>query len=245
LETAIEKTGASANTYRVESVGYAVKSPQEQHKTVATFKVTGIRNFIYYTNHEDEDPSLYNASAKCTDETTYYPETSGCQLIQFASGDSINGPMHTNDAPCIGGSASFGRSGHTPPDVVEFYRGTNSNCGGTGTFYTATGNYIKGESLEPPKSDTSLETYANAEDKFSGVTRLELNGSTNKITVYNAALSGGKEEISWPSNGLIYVKQASGACGYTYKHPSRTAKKRPQARRTAPTSTSVARTVNR
>ncbi len=219
LETAIEKTGAAANTFRVESVGYAGKSPQEQHKIVATFKVTGFLNFIYYTNHEDEDPSLYNAPPGCTKETTYYPETvaDGCQLIVFASGDAINGPMHTNDAPCVYGGSSFGRSGHTPPDVVEFYRGTNSNCGGTGTFYTATGNYIKGESLEPPKSDTSLETYANAEDKFSGVTRLELNGSTNKITVYNAALSGGKEEISWPSNGLIYVKQASGACGYTYK----------------------------
>ncbi len=219
LETAIEKTGAAANTFRVESIGYAGKSPQEQHRIVATFKVTGFLNFIYYTNHEDEDPSLYSAPPGCTKETTYYPETvaDGCQLIHFASGDGIDGPMHTNDAPCVDGGSSFGRSGHTPPDVVEFYRGTNSSCGGTGTYYTATGSYIKGESLEPPKSDTSLETYANAEDEFSGVTRLELNGATNKITVYNAGLSGGKEELSWPSNGLIWVKQASGSCGYTYK----------------------------
>jgi hypothetical protein len=220
LETAIESTGAAANTFRVESIGYAGKSPQEQHKIVATFKVTGFLNFIYYTNHEDEDPSLYNASQTCKEETTYYPNTSGCQLIEFASGDEINGPMHTNDAPCIGGSASFGRKEHSPPDVVEFYRGRNAKCGGTGTFYTATGNYIKGESLEPPKSDTSLETYAKSEDIFSGVTRLELNSTTNIITVYNAALSGGKELLAWPSNGLIYVKQASGeheSCEYTYK----------------------------
>jgi hypothetical protein len=217
LETAIEKTGTAANTFRVESIGYAGKSPQEQHKIVATFKVTGFLNFIYYTNHEDEDPSLYNSSAKCKEETTFYPETSECQRIEFASGDAINGPMHTNDAPCIGGSASFGRKEHTPADIVEFYRGTNAKCGGTGTFYTPTKNYIKGESLEPPKSDTSLETYAKTEDIFSGVTRLELNGTTNIITVYNAALSGGKELLEWPSNGLIYVKQASGSCGYTYE----------------------------
>jgi hypothetical protein len=225
LETAIESTGAAANTFRVESTGYAGKSPQEQHKIVATFKVKGFLNFIYYTNHEDEDPSLYNVSSKpkCKEETTYYPETvtDGCQLIHFASGDEINGPMHTNDAPCVDGGSSFGRSGHTPPDVVEFYRGANASCGGTGTYYTATKSYIKkgegAESLEPPKSDTSLATYANAEDTFSGVTRLELNGSTNKITVYNAALSGGKKELEWPSNGLIWVKQTSEACGYTYK----------------------------
>ena len=117
FETAIESTGTAANTFRVESTGYAGKSPQEQHKIVATFKVTGFLNFIYYTNHEDEDPSLYNAPAQCKEETTYYPETEtdGCQLIQFASGDSINGPMHTNDAACVGGSASFGRKGpHSP-----------------------------------------------------------------------------------------------------------------------------------
>lgn len=220
LETAIESTGAAANTFRVESTGYAGKSPQEQHKIVATFKVKGFLNFIYYTNHEDEDPSLYSAPSGCKEETTYYPETEKdkCQMIVFANGDEINGPMHTNDAPCVEGGATFGRKEHTPADTVEFYRGLNSECGGPGTYYTPTSSYIKGESLEPPKSDTSLETYANAEkDIFSGVTRLELNGSTNKITVYNAALSGGKGEIEWPSNGLLWVKQAAGSCGYTYK----------------------------
>ncbi len=223
FETAIESTGAAANTFRVESVGYAGTSPKEKHTIVATFKVTGFLNFIYYTNHEDEDPSLYNASPKCAEEKTYYPETSECELIVFASGDSIEGPMHTNDAPCLyNGTISFGRSGHTPPDVVEFYKGLNTSpeCGGTGKYYTATKSYIKkgegAEWLEPPKSDKSLETYALEEDEFSGVTTLELNGSTNKIMVHNAALPGGKEEIEWPSNGLIWVK-AAGACGYTYK----------------------------
>ena len=220
LETAIESTGVAANTFRVESTGYAGKSPQEQHKIVATFKVTGFLNFIYYTNHEDEDPSLYSAPSGCKEETTYYPQTEKdkCQMIVFASGDEINGPMHTNDAPCVEGGSSFGRKEHTPPDTIEFYRGLNSKCSGPGTYYTSTSSYIKGESLEPPKSDTSLETYANAEkDTFSGVTRLELNGTTNLITVHNAALSGGEEKLSWPSNGLIWVKQASGSCDYTYK----------------------------
>ena len=32
---------------------------------------------------------------------------------------------------------------HTPADIVEFYRGVNASCGGTGTYYTPTKSYIK------------------------------------------------------------------------------------------------------
>lgn len=219
IGSVIEKTGSAANTFRIESVGSVRGHPEEHHTIVATFKVTGFLNFIYYTNHEDEDPSLYNASKVCSEPNTFYPNTSGCELIQFASGDSINGPVHTNDAVCIGGSASFGRENHKPADVVEFYRGLNTNCNGKGTFYTASKSYIKGELLPPPTSDSSLETYAKPEDTFSGVTELVLEGGTNEITVTNAAINGGKpEKVAWPTNGLIYVKQSStGACEYTYK----------------------------
>jgi hypothetical protein len=219
IGTVIESKGAAANTFRIESLGTAGVHPEEHHTIIATFKVTGFLNFIYYTNHEDEDPSLYNASATCTNPNTFYPSTSGCQLIEFATGDAINGPVHTNDAACVGGSASFGLKGHSPPNVVEFYLGVNSNCNGTGTYYTATKSYIKGEDLPPPTSDSSLETYAAEEYKFSGVTDLVLEGATNEIAVTNASVNGGvTKKYLWPSNGLIYVKQSSGsACGYTFK----------------------------
>ena len=219
LNSVIEKTGSAANTFRIESLGSAAGHPEEHHTIIATFKVTGFLNFIYYTNHEDEDPSLYNASKVCTEPNTFYPNTTGCQLIQFADGDAINGPVHTNDAVCVGGAASFGINGHKPPDVVEFYRGLNSSCNGTGTYYTASKSYVKGELLPPPTSDSSLETYAKPEDKLSGVTELVLEGATNEIDVTNAAINGGKpEKMAWPTNGLIYVKQSSsGACDYTYK----------------------------
>lgn len=212
FKTAIESSGAAANTFRVESIGSAGKNPTAHHTIVATFKVTGFLNFIYYTNHEDEDPSLYEASKTCSDPETYYPETSGCSIIEFATGDELNGPMHTNDAVCVGGSASFGRSGHSPPDVIEFYRGLNSNCHGVGKFNTVTKSYTKGELLTPPKSDESLSTYATEEDEFSGVTELVLNGLTNKITVVNKGVS---KPIEWPSNGLIFVAAENG-CGYKF-----------------------------
>jgi Tfp pilus assembly protein PilX len=212
FKTVIESSGAAANTFRVESVGTAGKKPEQHHTIIATFKVTGFLNFIYYTNHEDEDPTLYNASTECKNPNTYYPNTSGCSLIEFATGDEINGPMHTNDAVCVGGSASFGRSGHSPPDAVEFYRSLNSNCHGTGKYNTATKSFTKGELLTPPKSDESLSTYANEEDEFLGVSELVLNGLTNKITVINKGVT---KIIEWPSNGLIYVGTKE-ACGYTF-----------------------------
>jgi hypothetical protein len=223
FKSVIQSSGAAANTFRIESVGSSGAKPEEHHTIIATFKVTGFLNYIYYTNHEDEDPTLYSAPKGCKEENTYYPATStdGCSRIEFATGDEINGPMHTNDAACVGGSASFGRSGHTPPDVVEFVRGLNSNCTGTGKYNTATGKYIVGKELNPPKSDTSLETYAAEEDEFTGVTDLVLNGSTNEIEVTNANFNSGKpKNIPWPSNGLIFVKtflpEQKKPCEYTF-----------------------------
>jgi hypothetical protein len=223
FKSVIQSSGAAANTFRIESVGSAGAKPEEHHTIVATFKVTGFLNYIYYTNHEDEDPSLYAAPKKCTEENTFYPETeaAGCSRIEFATGDEINGPMHTNDAVCVGGSASFGRLGHTPLDTVEFVRGLNSKCKGTGKYNTATGKYITGKELSPPKSDTSLKTYVLTENLFQGVTDLALNGTTNEIEITNAAINSGKpKNIPWPSNGLIFVKSSieeeEETCGYTF-----------------------------
>jgi hypothetical protein len=220
FKSVIQSSGAAANTFRIESVGSAGAKPEEHHTIVATFKVTGFLNYIYYTNHEDEDPYLYDASTECKNPNTYYPNTSGCSLIEFATGDEINGPMHTNDAACVGGSASFGRSGHTPPDTVEFVRGLNAKCKGTGKYNTATGKYTTGKELSPPKNDTSLETYVSAEDTFTGVTDLSLNGTTDEIEVTNAGFNSGKpKDIPWPSNGLIYIKATKTeeeGCGYKF-----------------------------
>jgi hypothetical protein len=228
FKTVIESTGLQANTFRVLSVGCSgpatiVKCPAEgksegkvvTRSIVATFQVIGFLNFVYFTNHEIEDPALYEAPAVCRNVHAYYPETENCNIIQFATGDAVKGPMHTNDAVCVGGSASFGREGHVPKDTVEFFRSLNKSCGGTGKYNTLTGTFSKGSSMEPPESDSSLETYALPEDEFTGVTRLVLNGSTNTISVTNKGVT---TPIAWPSNGLIWIKGSSEkACGYKYE----------------------------
>ena len=224
----VESKGAVANTLRIESTGCAGMagltscagqpvSTVATRTIVATFRGVNFLNYVYYTNFETEDPGLYSAPAGC--EGAYYKEWSAkglkCSSIVFTSGDSVEGPMHTNDAARVEGTAEFGRSGHEPPDAVEINGETypSAACGGGPTYYTKSGCYEKGPTLTPPESDASLRAYAEAEDKFTGVTRVVLNGST--ISVTN---EGKTKSIAWPKNGLIYVQSnPEKACGYTYE----------------------------
>ncbi len=224
--TVIEASGSLANTFRIKSVGY---SGSESRTLVATFKVTGFLDYIYYTNFETEDPALYSHGPECKGKyySEWAPKRLSCEVITFISGDEVNGPMHTNDSTRVEGTAAFGRKGHVPTDVVEINGGTypadeGQKCSkGEPKFYTATSCYTKGPTLIPPESDTSLTAYVNSPDEFEGLTELTLNGTTNTIKVINYTSETEKTEstISWPENGLIYVKQGEG-CGSTVFEPN-------------------------
>jgi hypothetical protein len=217
----IESKGPLANTFRIKSVGTAAK---EKRSVVATFQVTGFLNYLFFTNFETVDPTLYPKSNKAAAEECrgkYYSEWSSkgsefCETIFYLTGDKIEGPLHTNDAAQIGGSAVFGREGHVPSDSIEFNGGSvPAGCPGSATYNTATKCYTKGVTLLPPESDTSLEAYVEPENEFTGLTYLELIGSKNEIKVTNF-LEGKKTEktIKWPKNGLIYVKGSGGNCEF-------------------------------
>ncbi len=210
FETMIESKSAVANTFRIESTGYAGTN---KRSLVATFQVTGFLNFVYYTNYETEDPGLYQAAGGCT-KKFYKERPSTCTSIQFTSGDAVKGPLHTNDAADVCGSASFGRSGHSPLDVVEMNGGTyGSGCSGTPTYYTTSGSYTKGTELIPPQSDSSLKAYVESEYKFSGVTHIVLKGA--EMTVENSKKES--KTLPWPKNGLIFVEKTEKlACSYEY-----------------------------
>ena len=235
FETEIETTGAAANTFRILSVGCAgsstITSCSGQNKSnvstrsiVATFKLTGFLDYVFFTQYEDIDPVLNGTNA--TNCTKYYEEkgvkrASECQTLIFTKEDSVNGPMHTDDAANVTCSKelNFGRKGHTPADTVEIGGGTWPACttGNEPTYYTESKTYSKGTELVAPESDESLGAYVESADKFTGVTELTLNGTTNEITVANWKSKVKTEtKIPWPKNGLIYV-EANGACTYEYK----------------------------
>jgi Tfp pilus assembly protein PilX len=223
--TMIQSSGAEANTFRIESIGTAGKSGTASYETraiVATFHVVGFLNFIYFTQYEDGDPSLYGGPNEC--ENPYSTRVKlgingECVTIVFTTGDKVEGPMHTDDSIDVCGEAFFGRSGHNPPDVVEV-NGTPevySSCGNAKpVFYTATGKSIKGVELLTPEGDTSLATYVKeGGDEFTGVTHIVLNGTENTMTVTGS--NGVKEVLKWPENGLVYVSHGKEPCEYTYE----------------------------
>jgi hypothetical protein len=223
--TMIQSKGSAANTFRIESIGTWGKPGQsgyDQRKIVATFHVVGFLNFIYFTEFEVEDPEIAEpqGSPECGHLKSEREKLGvSCNVIVFTTGDSIEGPMHTDDAVDLCGKASFGRAGHNPPDVVEINGGVYSTCGGSeseATFNTANKKYSTGQDLLPPESDSSLATYVKEGGyEFTGVTHIELLGSTNQMIVKNA--KGESETLPWPKNGLVYVKGSETvACKYEY-----------------------------
>ncbi len=220
--TMIQSSGSLANTFRIESVGYA---GTDKRTIIATFKVIGFLNYVYFTQYEVEDPSLDGDST--TECEKYYAERvkSGarCQTILFAKEDSVNGPMHTDDAANVTCSKelNFGRSGHT--DAVEINGGTWPKCssGSEPTYNNSKKEPTVGEELKAPQSDTSLRSYVEEENELTGVTYLELNGTTKEIAVTSYNKTSKKLEkdkpIKWPKNGLIYVQAGPEGCGYTYE----------------------------
>jgi hypothetical protein len=236
--TAIESTGAVANTFRIKAVGCAGKaeltscvgqplSTVSTRSVIATFQVTGFLNYTYFTQYEDLDPYL---SGKSKSECERYDEeggstrSSGCVNITFSKEDSVNGPMHTDDTAQVECSSEleFGRKGHKPPDPVEMNGGTSS-CGGSHpTYNTASGEpTTTGPELSAPESDSTLERYVKPENEFTGATHIILNGS-EYTAKYFKEVGGVLKEVeetglSWPSNGLIYVQKNSKlGCSYTF-----------------------------
>ncbi len=219
--TMIQSTGAQASTFRIESTGYA---GTDKHAIIATFHVIGFLDYAYFTQYEVEDPTLNGDSSECE---KYYAERqakkTSCQTIVFGDADSVNGPIHTDDAANItcDKGLSFGRVEHN--DAIEIDGGTYPECSKSSepTYNNTAKKSTVGKELVAPQSDTSLLSYVEEENRFTGVTHLVLNGTTKEITAkYWVEESGVEKEvkktIKWPKNGLLYV-QAGKGCAYIYK----------------------------
>src|SRR4051812_2804480 len=119
----IEQTGIPSGTFRIRSTGYSGNS---KVALITTFKRGTFLDYMYFTQLETSDPVTYGytgsalagAYSQCskTQQQGRYdqaiPNSGGnyCNKIAFISGDTINGPMHTNDALNICGTPDFGRT---------------------------------------------------------------------------------------------------------------------------------------
>jgi len=235
VESMIEqKLGSAAGTFRLASTGFA---EGKERTIVATFKNLNFVSYVWYTVYETGDSALYNEPRpECAH---YYIGRVGCTKFDnfFISGESVNGPMHTEDHGGICGEPELGR---TEADRIEFGNGNEKKEGVKG--YDNEGRCeaakpkIKGKlippnetlSIKPPPGDEELEHIVETSPKnykFEGKTEIILTGETMTVTEHVGSHPNAKEEaegvkkevkttgVAFPPNGVIYV---GGTCGTKY-----------------------------
>jgi Tfp pilus assembly protein PilX len=223
VETMLEEKGAATGTFRIESTGY---SGSEERTIVATFRNANFVSFVWYTKYEVGDPSVNGEpSSSWTECGQFYERSSRCSTFNnyFATGESVNGPMHTEDHAGVRGKPVFGR---TKNDRIEFgsggYKGDEgySNEGGSAAEPVFKGTHIlpaEVPSIEPPPGDEELKHIVEPAYLYEYKTEIVLEGSTMTIIKHKGAgVAGGEKEekgVAYPSNGVIYV---TGGCGVSY-----------------------------
>jgi type II secretory pathway pseudopilin PulG len=247
VESMLEQGGTYTGSFRVLSTGYAGKA---KASIVATYKRASFLDYIYFTQYETSDPITYgnqtwssNAYTQCSKfrregrESQAIPSSGGeyCNKIVFVSGDHIEGPLHTNDDLAICGTPEFGR---TPADVIEvgapepgwIAGGCSSPSGASPVFIGPL--VTTAPVLKPPTTNGKLEKIAGSSYTYSCQTKINLEGSTYKVTKNNGSNSTSTTSVAFPSSGVLYVKAGScpgsqwGACGaneyspFTASYPS-------------------------
>jgi Tfp pilus assembly protein PilX len=235
----LESSGTLKGTFRIRSTGF---SGNTKASVVATFKPASFLDYVYFTQLETSDPVTYGKEAvikgayeqcsKTIQDGRYLaqiPNSGGqyCNAISFVSGDSINGPMHTNDAFVICGSPILGRE---PTDAVEVAsppRGwystsevphSGSSCNGSEENFKGTFTANAGK-LTPPPTNTELKTIAEPTFRYKGQVRICLSGGNMTVMTLTAAGTCASPTSvvysgSLPANGVVYVE--SGECSKEY-----------------------------
>jgi hypothetical protein len=185
---------------------------------IATFKRQGFLNFLWFTDLETPDLLTYAtappASAKCNDYYANGRQDPPCRDPSFITGDSMKGPMHTNDIFKICGSPSFGRTTNNNKDSIEATNPNGYRSACTGSAPQIHGVQTWGASyLQLPTSNASIKAYTDPNWIFTGPVHIDLNGTTATVKKW---VSGTLTTIKTgtPPSGLIYV--ATGTCSATW-----------------------------
>ena len=216
-------------TFKIRVTGRPSKDSTQRRSIVATFRRDGFLNFIYFTNYENRDPQAeaddaarQTAQQNCADKYRSERVGKNCNEIQFATGDEIKGPLHTNDdSLLLCGTPTFGRDDKY--DLVEVSGPApgyvkNGACSASPEINTPSGK-ISADSptMEMPSSNDQLADVAEAGGTvYSGKTVLRLKtGGLMDVTNYATGSAITTTNVAWPVNGVLYVKN-NGACNGEY-----------------------------
>lgn len=232
----LEPSGLLKGTFRIRATGF---SNGVEVAIVATFKPATFLDYVYFTQLETLDPVSYGyanpssqlegVNSQCSKTIEEgrnddpIPSAGGyCVVISFVSGDSINGPMHTNDAFVICGSPTLGRGPADPVEVSGPPKGWFStktfsgSCSGYDTNFKGTFT-ADSPVIKPPPSNSALKAVAEqGGKKFSGQVRICLSGNTMAVSHGATCTTPDADGYSGPipSNGVVYVESI--ACPTVY-----------------------------
>lgn len=197
------------------------RSRGEYRSVVATLRRRNFIDFIYFTDFETLDPAAYSNPATMTPRCSRYRAGragQGCTEIQFADGDDVFGPFHTNDNVLICGSPTFGR---TVRDLIEVNgppgQGFVSNCAGSTADIDGTLDQPAG-TLGMPPSNRGIKDVADANYRFLGYTVIQLQGNNMLVRNFKKWGDNAFHTMNLPPNGVLYVENdpLQGGCTAGY-----------------------------
>jgi len=196
----------STGTFRVRSTG----SYRGVRRTViGTFKRTSFLNFIWFTDYETNDPvvprdnlSADQVAKQCTKHNWPTARPDNCQDPSFISGDSLAGPVRSNDQFLFCGNPTFGRSGKS--DALQtaapsFWTTCDSKTSNPTLNNTPQVNQT---GLVMPPDNGTLKTHADC--VLTGPTHITINGTSVSVT------QNGVTQSCPYNSGVIYVQ--NGTC---------------------------------
>lgn len=217
-------------TFKVRAIGRTRENAKRTRSILATFRRDSFLNFVYFTSYENRDPLAELSSTErarqvrdCANRYRTARASNNCVEIQFAAGDAMNGPMHTNDESVLTcGAPTFGRTVNM--DGTARATTDTAEVRGSGTGYVPKCGDVKPKLNTPdekfatnakilnlPESNSQLQDVAKASASlYTGLTYIRLNGNTMDIT------NGGTQVTkAWPTNGVLYVKNDVSCQGET------------------------------
>lgn len=191
-------------------------------------------NYLYFTEYETLSPLVYpyngltqaQAEVVCRRHVYDNPaRDSRCIQINWATGDVVNGPFHTNDRFVVYGRPEFRgpATGSSPGNLYS----VNSYDGAV----FQPGYPRRADRLTMPPSNQSIRreadhTIGGDGCLYTGPTEIEFVGNQMWVTSPQTQSSGtgcgtwpgGRQRVNLPSNGVIYVQnvpaaQAVSGCG--------------------------------
>lgn len=207
--------------FRIRVTGRPSQTSSVRRSIIATFRRVGFLDFLYFTNRETLDPSVY--SERDRDDAQEYcdqPRSQrdavrwrfSCTEIRFVTGDEVKGPLHSNDSLLICGSPTFGRPGeYAGKDRITVFQADPPDLADRGCSNDATYNSplrVVEKSVDPPPSNLDLLELVQPEYHYRGKTTIHFDavGHPGQMQVTNPYLNGGQPQwMTPPSNGVVYV----------------------------------------